>query len=415
MRIEELHLKNFRCFEELDINFPESNLAVFIGLNGSGKTAILDAITLFLSEWRVFYFKRYLKTHIYNKEITPSILNSDICNGSQETMNSILASHCNKKISWKIDKNFKSDLKIEFNESCNKECEKTAFFISYKTNRKNDCNINSYCNNNFSDFERWFEKEENIENRLKLKKKDFNATNVKLDVVRKAIILFFSNIYGLSFFNLRVEQTIVDNNDIKNEHHDSSLVITCNEKELKLFQLSEGQKVLLNMVANIVFNLTRINHENDNGEYVNNILQSDGIVLIDEIELHLHPQWQREVLPALQKTFPNIQFIVTTHSPQVLSKVDKDDIFILKDNKIYQPSSNPIGRDSSDILEEIMGISARPQDIEELSKDYFSFINQNLFNDAEKVRLKLLEKLDPKDPIFIRADAIITRKKLLKR
>jgi predicted ATP-dependent endonuclease of OLD family len=59
MRIEELHLKNFRCFKELDIKFPASNLAVFIGLNGSGKTAILDAITLVLNN--------YLKKHKFLK------------------------------------------------------------------------------------------------------------------------------------------------------------------------------------------------------------------------------------------------------------------------------------------------------------------------------------------------------------
>ena len=53
MRIEKLHLKNFRCFEDLEINFPESNLAVFVGWNGAGKTAILDAITLLIDNFLV--------------------------------------------------------------------------------------------------------------------------------------------------------------------------------------------------------------------------------------------------------------------------------------------------------------------------------------------------------------------------
>ena len=138
-------------------------------------------------------------------------------------------------------------------------------------------------------------------------------------------------------------------------------------------------------------------------------------MLIDEIELHLHPQWQREVLPALQKTFPNIQFIVTTHSPQVLSRVHRDDIFILKDDQLYKPSSNPIGRDSSDILDEIMEVTKRPQEIQELSDKYFSLLNRKLFEEAQTIRNQLLDKLDSKDPLFIRADAMITRMQLLKK
>jgi predicted ATP-binding protein involved in virulence len=146
-------------------------------------------------------------------------------------------------------------------------------------------------------------------------------------------------------------------------------------------------------------------------------LSRSAVVLIDEIELHLHPQWQREVLPALQKTFPNIQFIVTTHSPQVLSRVHKDDIFILDSNKVYKPSSNPIGRSSSDILEEVMFVTKRPKEIQELSDKYFLLINKNLFNEANDVRELLLNdyKLDKQDPIFSRADAMIARKHLLKK
>jgi hypothetical protein len=105
----------------------------------------------------------------------------------------------------------------------------------------------------------------------------------------------------------------------------------------------------------------------------------------------------------------------------VLSRVHKDDIFILKDNQLYQPSSNPIGRDSTDILDEVMDIKyKRPKEIQELSDKYFSLLNKNLFEEAQKIRNTLLDlvknkKLDKDDPIFIRADGLIARKQLLRK
>ena len=77
------------------------------------------------------------------------------------------------------------------------------------------------------------------------------------------------------------------------------------------------------------------------------------VVLIDEAEAHLHPKWQREVIPALLATFPHIQFLVSTHSPQVLSRVDSEDIFLLKDGEVLKLSSNPKGMDTNAILEEV--------------------------------------------------------------
>ena len=92
-----------------------------------------------------------------------------------------------------------------------------------------------------------------------------------------------------------------------------------------------------------------------------------------------------------------------------------NELFILADNQVYQPSTNPIGRDTNAILEEIMGTSKRPQVIEDLSEQYFSFINQQLWTDAENTKRQLLAILDATDPIFARAEALISRKKMLTR
>jgi predicted ATP-binding protein involved in virulence len=428
MRIEELHLKNFRCFKELDIKFHKSNLAVFIGLNGAGKTAILDAILLLLSNYQE-----------KNKNFYTS---DDIYIGSELTENKIIFNLNGNIKTWLSNSNYGEEKNIK-NKNIHKNLEEhTFFFAYYKTDKKENYVIKDTLHKtNFTELTEWLKIEEDLENELKLDKKDFNFTNARLDVVRKAIEKFFSNISGANFGNLRIRRTYSKDNKIGTykdeiEKHRNYLSIQYDDKELKLSQLSDGQRLLIYLIGDISYSLAQfidfIQYNPDNineakelekkmrNEDVSNVFKINGIVLIDEIELHLHPQWQREVLLALQKTFPNIQFIVTTHSPQVLSRVHRDDIFILKDNQLYQPSSNPVGRDSTDILDEIMEVTKRPEDIQTLSDEYFSLINKNKFEEAQKVREQLLvlvedKKLDEKDPIFIRADGILARKQLLKK
>ena len=144
--------------------------------------------------------------------------------------------------------------------------------------------------------------------------------------------------------------------------------------------------------------------------------QGPGIVLIDEIELHLHPKWQRAVLPALHKTFPNVQFIVTTHSPQVLSEVKDDEIIILRDWQAYSSSVPTYGRDSNAILEQVMGVDERPEDIKKLFDEYFELIASDNLDEASKKRQNLENKLGRKDdPLFTRADSILNRKRMLNK
>ncbi|WP_309143275.1 AAA family ATPase [Nostoc sp. CHAB 5836] len=95
-------------------------------------------------------------------------------------------------------------------------------------------------------------------------------------------------------------------------------------EELIVNQLSDGEKCLLAMVGDLARRLAIANPS------LPDPLQGSGVVLIDEIELHLHPKWQREIIPALTRTFPNCQFIVTTHSPQVISQVKPEGIYILE-------------------------------------------------------------------------------------
>lgn len=159
-----------------------------------------------------------------------------------------------------------------------------------------------------------------MENENKLD--NFKYEDKQLKAIRDAI-------YSLipEFYNLRVRR--------------SPLRMTVNKtigdkvEELSIDQLSDGEKCLLAMVGDIARRLAIANPS------LGDPLQGEGIVLIDEIELHLHPQWQHKIIPRLTETFPNCQFIVTTHSPQILSHVYPENIYILQSTPDGIIASNP--------------------------------------------------------------------------
>jgi predicted ATP-binding protein involved in virulence len=147
-------------------------------------------------------------------------------------------------------------------------------------------------------------------------------------------------------------------------------------------------------------------------------------VLIDEIDLHLHPKWQQRVLVDLIKTFPNTQFIVTTHSAPVLTTVKPENIVVLS----YQagkltansPSSNSYGAQAGRVLNEIMGVEQRPpaqfNEFTQLLEQYRDFIkrDQGERDEALKLRYKL-NRLSSSDPELLKADLEIRRRRVLRR
>ncbi len=140
----------------------------------------------------------------------------------------------------------------------------------------------------------------------------------------------------------------------------AELKINNDGSEINVFQTSQGQRILISMVADLARRLVLLNPR------LENPMQGQGVVIIDEIELHLHPKWQQGIIQSLQQTFTNIQFIVTTHSPQVLSTVDKRCIrqFTVDESGkdiVTIPAFQTKGVASADILERIMSTQSTPQ------------------------------------------------------
>ena len=151
-------------------------------------------------------------------------------------------------------------------------------------------------------------------------------------------------------------------------------------------------------------------------------LLSEAVVLIDEVELHLHPSWQQRILADLGATFPNTQFIVSTHSPQVLTTVKPEHIFELRrygGGIVAEPASAPTyGAEAGDVLATVMGVEERPggnEFVKTLAR-YTDLVSDGKGKSGSAARLRRsLEGLSPRDPALDRADIEIRRRELLER
>ena len=173
--------------------------------------------------------------------------------------------------------------------------------------------------------------------------------------------------------------------------------------------LSDGYRSLITLVADIAWRATRLNTQYQG----NASAKTDGVVLIDEIELHLHPKWQRSVLPNLMRTFPKVQFVITTHSPQVIASVDRDMVRILDGDSAHPISMATKWRDSNALLEDIMGVPARPQAALKALNTLFELIDAGRLDDAQTQLLKLEARMGLHDAELTRARWLIDNERML--
>ena len=168
--------------------------------------------------------------------------------------------------------------------------------------------------------------------------------------------------------------------------------------------MSDGVRGVVSLVADLAFRCMRLN--SPIGEDA--ILETRGIVLIDEVDQHLHPGWQQRILQAIRRAFPNIQFIVTTHSPEVLSTVDSPQIRILQDGKCFAAPPGALGAESHRLLHDVLGLKdSRPpiQAVEEL-KEYLALVDQEKWesNRAKELRSILDARYQGYEPSLLEAD-----------
>ena len=150
-------------------------------------------------------------------------------------------------------------------------------------------------------------------------------------------------------------------------------------------QLSDGQRNMLGMVADMAYRASTLNPHLGADAAAN----TPGVVLIDEVDLHLHPAWQRRVLTDLTRAFPRIQFVVTTHSPQVLSTAPAGSVRLIDAEHKERRVGSTAGKDSNALLEDILDVPARPQEVKNKLEELARKIDDGQFEEAKT----LLEEL----------------------
>jgi len=209
-----------------------------------------------------------------------------------------------------------------------------------------------------------------------------------------------------------IEAMIGNVSNLRIRRNPVRMVVDKSGKEIRVDLLSDGEKCTLAMFGDLARRLALANPG------LKNPLDGQGIVLIDEIELHMHPLWQRKVLRVLRETFPNIQFIVTTHSPQILGEADERyNIFVLSETEEGGCEVRYIkrmdGYDSNLILEKYMNTDSKNAAVKELIRDIHRFITQKKYPSAEILLDRLADISGTMDEEYITAAGFLKRSRIL--
>lgn len=417
MKINRLKLENFRLFDRAELQLDGKSTVIF-GVNGTGKTSVLTSINLLYANIINQIVNRKELKQNFNLELddiqygkTQTKIEADF--DMEEQRITYHRSMVRKTGKRGHDLNALKNIVSLFHEKYidDEKQDNIPIFVNYGTNRlvldipmriRNRHTFDIYSafdkaienRIDFRTFFEWFRGQEDYENECKVQNADFEYRDKSLETVRKAMLVMMDGCTDLRVARKPKLEMKVEKNGIS----------------LNVSQLSDGEKCTMAMFGDLARRLSIAN------PLLDNPLLGEGVVLIDEIELHMHPSWQRNVLKRLRETFPNIQFIITTHSPIVLSEVDDDyHVFFMRNSGI----SGEIvefrrldGFDANYILEEFMGTKSINTNTENLINDIYRLINHKSFDEAER-KVKELEKItDSVNKDVLRANILIKKGRL---
>lgn len=425
MKVARLNLTNFRGALSLQLELHE-RLNVFYGVNGAGKSTVLDAIAIMLS-WAVSRIR-------HSAASGRPIGESDIANGKYASSLELSCKLENGTVEWKLFKSRmghaasdgKSKLQNlnEYTKAIQSKISETSeninlpLFVYYPVNRavldiplrireKHSFNLLAVYDDaltsgaNFRTFFEWFREREDLENENRkyrhgfLKPEGYQFPDPQLETVRSALAQFLPE-----FSNLTVRR-----NPLRME-------VEKNGKPLTVNQLSDGEKCLIALVGDLARRMAIANPAAEDP------LNGSGVVLIDEIDLHLHPKWQRMVVPKLLGVFPNCQFIISTHSPHIITHVQPESLFLLKltDSGIVAEKPNEsYGKNVERVLEDLMGLeTTRPTEVDADLRGVFLAIEQGQLEQARN-QIRELKEIIGNDPELAKAEVLIKRKEIIGR
>jgi predicted ATP-binding protein involved in virulence len=467
MKLEKLTIKNFRCFKDIEVKLHPKT-TVLVANNGQGKSSILDAIRIalwpYVSQFdlaKTAYADPANTITIDDVRTIKSIDQQSRAFGALDEMarqftTSVTASgeFDSTKITWQRFRDSEAKKSQTKDDKASKYLKVSAknlqqqvrdlslrpidlpVFGYYGTGRlwrekrltdgkkgsteKNNEQIRTFAYrdcldpaSSFRQFEDWFTSAYIKVMQHQIRQIEQGATFLEVDpalkrpvkVIQEAVNAVLKPVH---WQNLQYSET-----------YDKSLVLKhTNLGVMKVSQLSDGIKNMLSMIADIAYRCVLLNgHLGEEAAK-----QSSGIVMIDEIDMHLHPVWQQSVISSLQEAFPNIQFIVTTHSPQVLSTVPKECIRVLGkssegDDIAAVPLAASYGEPSNDVLQAIMHVDPQPPVPEkDLLDELTSLVDQGEYQSSRALELlaELKQKLNDQHPQILKIERSIRRQKVLK-
>lgn len=396
MKIKYLEMINFRNMKSSRIDFSNEQFTVLIGDNGSGKTSIIEGITKgFVPIIRTINSEAVKQCDLSNKDITY---------GTAATAITLKIELDNEEYTWTNRRRLSSAVQFEHvSENREKsqndlkqlkakylkciENKKMPLVLYYGTDRiirdvpirghiKNfevtDSLRNCFDNvNYFRDFYDWFKTEEDIELREMRSNKAYR--NPRLDCVRTALERMIKG-----YKNLRIELT------------PSRMLMTNSEGiDLQIEQLSGGYKAVLSVVADIAKRLSIANPETMNP------LEEEAVILIDELDLHLHPKWQKTIVDDFKRTFPNCQFIISTHSPFIIQAISADELFDLETMSYAGEEGSYNGWSIESIQEKKMGVKLKTEKYNDLITTFSKAIDNEEYLIAKNMYQELIKMMNP--------------------
>lgn len=457
MKLSSVRLQNFRCFEDTTIHFHEQ-LTVLVGGNGSGKSSILDALKIALWPY-ISGFDLGNQTNIptgidvddVHRISTANWQMEPVLPSSIETEITIdKDSYTTKRYRESIDKKTKtkdingtsklktiaqSKQKIVYSKNIQESSQLILPVLGYygtgrlwsfknltegKKSSAKDSRAFGYRDaldpaSSYKNFSEWYGKQYKayqmerialIEHQERTQTDTGDASR-RLSTLKENVDRLEQPIHAVQHaVNSMLEKHVPWTNISYSVADDGIVLESSSGERLKTSQLSDGIRNIIAMTSDIAYRCYCLN----TNQGKNAPLATMGIVFIDEIDMHLHPSWQQRVLPDLMRTFPNTQFIVTTHSPQVISSVKPENVCILKNGLVVSPEYSTYGAESSRVLDEIFGVSTRIDDVRSELDAYFRMINNGQHDspEAQELRAKL-ENWLYNDPALTRADMLIER------
>lgn len=437
MRIHHIRLRNFRSHRDLPLDLHE-RLTVIVGNNGSGKTSILDGIMLALAPilTRLPFEKKAKVATLAASDIT---LTGEDARAPYVRIN-VEAEHHGQSLAWdrtRLRDNAKSTKQEAAIESC-KDLRELYSFVDRLTEAHNqkqpfDLPVFALYGTNRAvnvpqtriqkrKIPKAFSRLAGLENSLS-PKTDFRLSVAAFDLLEqrelregKAKEDFNHKLPALSAIRTAIERVVPG---VELPHIDADSGRFCVKVkdatgaaiQLYLDQLSDGYQIILGVVMDFA---TRLALAAPEGASAEDILGTRAILIIDEVDLHLHPSWQQRVLGDLMRAFPHTQLIVTTHSPQVVSTVPSECIRILQNGQVKAAPQGTDGAEAQRLLKSVFLVEPRPDtEMSRALTRYMALVHDKKWDTTEAVELRA--KLDAwskgEEPRLVSADLEIENQK----